>query len=86
MLCFEKKKFRVKLKGNRKVVYSEGSKKLNFPIEFLAGNDGIVIYEKGAIHWLPPFENEIITNSHKNDIKNNIEKDLAKHNILVEWE
>ena len=79
IMFFNKKKYKVKLKGRSKLEYTDGDKKLYFSTELMAGSNGIVIYSDS-------FEKEKLSTQERIKIKNNITEDLKKHNILTQWE
>lgn len=85
-MIFKKKPYRVKLKGRSKIEYIEGDRRLEIDSEFLAGNAGIVIYSSSLKTWNAPFNNEPLSETDKERIKQNILIDLKKNRISAEWE
>ena len=84
-MFLKKKAFRVKLKGRSGIEYSEGPRGLFLGAEFMAGGNDLVIYSDTLKSWNSPHEMEMLSESDKKRIQNNITNDLLEHNISVEW-
>lgn len=85
-MTFQKTSFKVKLHGRSGVIYEEGGKIVLIEAEMLAEEIDLVIYADSIKHWLPPHENELISQDEKKTIKKNVTTALEKKGLVVEWE
>lgn len=84
-MLFNSKKYKVILKGRSGILYSEGDHKAQIEAEMMVDSTDLVIYFDTFCSWLPPFENEILSNDDKQRIKQNISEELKSKNLIIEW-
>jgi len=84
-MFFRKNKYKVKLKGRSRVLYTEGKYKAHIDTEMMNGNTDLLIYFDLFCAWDAPFEDEIISDEDKKRIKKNIGKELENKGLIIEW-
>ena len=66
--------FSIEILGRAGLRYIEGAKRLEVDSEVLAGPSGMVIYQNSIKSWDPPHNNELIDESKRNTIVDNIRR------------
>ncbi len=69
--------FSVQLAGRSRVRYAEGDKSLLVESEIAILPTGLIIYPKTITNWLPPNAEELIDESKRNEIVENIRSACA---------
>lgn len=86
MNFWNKKTFKVKLRGRSKVEYIEGGRHISIDSEFMSDEEpGIILYAGNLTCWDRPFEREILSQDDLDRIKKNVLVDLKKYDIIAEW-
>lgn len=84
-MFFKKKGYNVKLRGRSQIEYVEDGRKLILSSEFLAGDNGIVIYSSSLNAWEDPHSELEVTEEDKERIIKRVSENLEKHRIPFEW-
>lgn len=66
--------FSVEVLGRTGVLYSEGEKTMRIDSEVLAGPAGLVIYTDSIVCWASPHENELLDETTRRVVVENIRK------------
>jgi len=85
MMFFKKKPYEVHLRGRSKIYYNEGDHQAIIGVEMLTGDIDFVVYLNELKKWESPYDNEALSDIDKQRMKLNIEKELLKKNIRLEW-
>lgn len=84
---FSKKTFRVKFGGRQGLRYFEDDKKMHISSESLvkiAGQNGVIIYKSSIRNWDSPYDGNILSDSDKERILDNIINHFHERNYYVE--
>ena len=78
--------FSVKVLGRAGLLYTEGSKSLHADSEILTGPSGLVIYTYSIKSWDPPHDSEVIDESKRDAIVENIRRAFRSQGVEIEVE
>ena len=66
--------FSVEVLGRTGLLYTEGSRKLHVNSEILAGSSGLVMYKNSIRSWDTPHDHQLIDESKRDAIVDNIQR------------
>lgn len=84
-MWFHKRGYKVRLRGATAVEYQKNGRRLVLGVEFLVGDEGIVIYGRKPLRWEPPHDGEAITEAEALQIKEDVLADLVRNKIVADW-
>jgi len=76
--------FSVEVLGRTGLLYTEGSKKLRIDSEVLSGPSGLGIYKNSIKSWDIPQKNELIDESKRDTIVDNIRRAFRFRGVEIE--
>jgi hypothetical protein len=76
--------FSIEVLGRTGLLYTEEDKSLSIDSEVLAGPSGLVVYKNSIKAWNPPHNNELIVESKRNAIIENIRRAFRFRGLEIE--
>lgn len=82
---FDRNRIRIIYRGRSRIIYKEGKKKMHVSFEWETPDGAVRIDTYSVRHWEPPFEDELVDTIKKQEILDNIRKDLEKRGATVRF-
>lgn len=85
-MWFRKKRYKVTLTGRAGLIYTEGDHVARINSEFAVGEPNYVIGFSRFDAWQPPYQDEPISETDRQRIRENIRQDLEVFGSKIAWD